>query len=146
MGEHRTNASIERVAMAGLPDNSSNGFGFNVINGILYAGELPRSATPFDYYFLSGRLIVRNSSFRGMVDGVGTDGFFKDSDCIEPRRRQQGRWLSRAAAIDPRTLLGPVPTHTRSSWAHEPRKSRVLCQTASYCWQYTGRNVHAVRW
>src|SRR5262249_1356750 len=61
MGKHPTDVSIDRISIEGLPDNSPNSFGivlgfgvgFNVVNEIIYTGELPRSSTPFDYYFLS---------------------------------------------------------------------------------------------
>lgn len=82
MGQHPTNVTVDRVAIQGSPDSSPNSFGFNVINGILYAGELPRSTALFDEYFLSGHLTVRDCSFSAMVDGVGQDGFFKDSRVI----------------------------------------------------------------
>jgi parallel beta-helix repeat protein len=87
MGQHPTNTAIDRITIEGLPDNSSTSFGaifgfpvsFNVVNGVIYTGELPRSSTPFDYYFLSGTLTVRNSSFKTMIDGVSTDGFRRDN-------------------------------------------------------------------
>lgn len=87
MGQHPTNVAIDRISIEGLPDNSSTSFGvtfgfpvsFNVVNGVIYTGELPRSSTPFDYYFLSGALTVRNSSFKTIFDGVSTDGFRRDN-------------------------------------------------------------------
>jgi hypothetical protein len=80
MGKHPTKVQIESIAMEGLSDDSSTSLGgFNVNNGIIYTGELPRSSTPFDYYFLSGSLTVRNSSFKSMVDGVSQDGFLQSS-------------------------------------------------------------------
>jgi len=85
MGQHPTDVSIDRISIEGLPDNSPNSFGivvgfgvgFNVVNEIIYTGELPRSATPFDYYFLTGSLTVRNSSFKMAIDGVSQDGFLR---------------------------------------------------------------------
>jgi hypothetical protein len=87
MGQHPTDVSIDRISIEGLPDNSPTSFGivvgfpvgFNVVNEIIYTGELPRSTTPFDYYFLSGSLSVRNSSFRMALDGVSQDGFLTSS-------------------------------------------------------------------
>jgi hypothetical protein len=87
MGQHPTDVSIDRISIEGLPDNSPTSFGiqvgfpvgFNVVNGVIYTGELPRSSTPFDYYFLSGSLTVRNSSFKTMFDGVSQDGFLQSS-------------------------------------------------------------------
>lgn len=78
-GQHPTNVCIDRIAVEGLPDDSPTSFGFNVINGVVYSGELPRSTTPFDYYFMSGTLTVRNSSFKTMWDGVSQAGFLKDT-------------------------------------------------------------------
>jgi len=90
MGQRRTNAYIDRVAIEGLPDDSPTSWGFNVINGVIYTGELPRSQTPFDYYFLSGTLAVRNSSFKTMFDGVSQDGFLKESRVTVGGSRSQG--------------------------------------------------------
>jgi hypothetical protein len=83
MGQHSTDVSIDRISVEGLPDDSPNSFGvtfgypvsFNIVNAVIYTGELPRSSTPFDYYFLSGTLTVRNSSFKTAFDGVSMDGF-----------------------------------------------------------------------
>lgn len=87
MGQHRTDVSIDRISIEGLPDDSPCSFGivvgfgvgFNVVNEIIYTGELPRSHTPFDYYFLSGSLTVRNSSFSNAIDGISQDGFLQSS-------------------------------------------------------------------
>jgi hypothetical protein len=80
MGQHRTNAYIDRIAIEGLPDDSPTSLlGFNVVNGVIYTGELPRSTTPFDYYFLSGTLTVRNSFFKTTDVGVSQDGFVKNT-------------------------------------------------------------------
>jgi hypothetical protein len=76
MGQSRTDVSIDRVAIAGAADTSIGSFaGYNLANGVIYAGELPRSSAPFDYYWLTGSLTVRNSTFTGLFDGVSTDGF-----------------------------------------------------------------------
>lgn len=83
MGQHRTNASVQSVTMEGALDNSPNSLsGFTVYNAMLYAGELPRSRTPFDYYFLSGTFSVSNSTFKTMYDGPAMDGFMKDSHIV----------------------------------------------------------------
>lgn len=90
MGQHPTDVSIDRISIEGLPDNSPNSFGivvgfgvgFNVVNEIIYTGELPRSSTPFDYYFLTGSLTVRNSSFKMALDGVSQDGFLQASHIV----------------------------------------------------------------
>jgi hypothetical protein len=70
MGSLPTHAAIDRVNVEGLTDGSPTSSGFNLINGAIFVGELPRSSTPFDYYVLSGSLTVRNSSFNTMDDGV----------------------------------------------------------------------------
>jgi hypothetical protein len=80
MGKERTNVTIDRVAVEGAADGADSSiYGFNLVNGILYAGELPRSATPLDLYVLSGSFVVRNSSFASMLDGVGQGGFVSSS-------------------------------------------------------------------
>ncbi len=76
MGQHSVAVTVDHVAVEGRHDTSVTSFdGYNLVNGILYAGELPRSSTPFDYYTLSGSLVVRASSFTTMDSGVGADGF-----------------------------------------------------------------------
>ena len=80
MGTERTDVAIDRVAVEGAADGADSSiYGFNLVNGILYAGELPRSATPLDLYVLSGSFVVRNSSFASMLDGVGQGGFVSSS-------------------------------------------------------------------
>ena len=76
MGQYRTNAHLNRVSISGMPDPN---FGYNLGNGVIFAGEFPRSETDLDYYFLSGTFSVTNSSFSTMFDGVLADGFFTDS-------------------------------------------------------------------
>ena len=72
MGERRTDATVERVAIEGREDPSDMGFwGFNVANAITYAGELPTgSGIAFDYYPIGGRLSVRSSRFESVLSGV----------------------------------------------------------------------------
>ncbi len=42
MGQYRTNASVERVAISGMHDNGDTSeSGFNVAFGVLFAGEFP---------------------------------------------------------------------------------------------------------
>lgn len=79
MGKYPTNVTVDRIRVEGLPDNSSTSTGFNVINGVVFPGEFPRSSNPFDYYFLSGTLTVRNSSFKSMDDGVAAGAFLTSS-------------------------------------------------------------------
>jgi parallel beta-helix repeat protein len=76
MGQYRTNASLVRVAVSGMADNNG---GTNVANGVIFAGEFPRSETDLDYYFLTGTFSVTNSSFNTMLNGILADGFFTDS-------------------------------------------------------------------
>lgn len=71
MGNQPTHATVDHINVQGLTDSSPTTLsGFNLINGVIFVGELPRSSQPFDYYFLSGSLAVRNSSFSTMSDGV----------------------------------------------------------------------------
>lgn len=78
-GQYPTNAGVDRISVEGLPDHSPTSFGFNLVNGVFFAGEFPRSSAPFDYYFLSGSLTVRNSSFKSMDDGVAAGAFLTSS-------------------------------------------------------------------
>jgi len=83
MGQNRTNASVQRVTFKGKPDTSSTSCpDFNFCNATIFAGEFPKSQTPFDYYFLSGSFSVSNSSFSNVWLGVGADGFRKDSSVV----------------------------------------------------------------
>jgi hypothetical protein len=77
MGQH-ANAYIDRIHMEGLPD-PTNAYGFNVLNALHFTGEFPRSLTRWDWYFLSGSLTVRNSSFKNATVGVSQDGFVTSS-------------------------------------------------------------------
>ena len=80
MGQRRADVSVDRVSIQGQHDTAATSLGgFNLVNGVTYTGELPRSATPFDYFTLTGSLTVRSSSFKTMYDGVGTDGFVSSS-------------------------------------------------------------------
>jgi hypothetical protein len=76
-GRH-ANVCVERVHIEGLPD-PTNGFGYNLVNAIHFGGEFPRSATPWDWYFLSGSFTVRNSSVRNSTVSVSQDGFVTSS-------------------------------------------------------------------
>lgn len=83
LGQYRTNASVERVAISGVHDDSDTGlFGFNLGNGVHISGELPRSHTFLDFYSLSGTFSISNSSFKTMYSGGGIDGFGKDIHCV----------------------------------------------------------------
>ncbi len=80
MGQNRTNASVQRVTVKGAVDNSATSCpDFNFCNAVIFAGEYPRSQTPFDYYFLSGTFSVTNSMFSNVALGAGADGFLEDS-------------------------------------------------------------------
>lgn len=79
MGQH-ANAYVDRIHVEGSPDPTNVlGFGFNVVNGVHFTGEFPRSLTAFDWYFLSGSYTVRNSSFKSTFDGVSQDAFVKSA-------------------------------------------------------------------
>jgi len=70
MGNMPTYATVDRINVQGSTDDSPTSTGFNILNGVIFVGELPRSSQPFDYFVLSGSLKVRNSSFSTMDDGV----------------------------------------------------------------------------
>lgn len=82
-----TNVHIDRIEEEGRPDDTS-GFGYNVNNGVMYAGELSSSSdnpitttcgSAGGFYFLSGSYTVRSSSFKSMGDGVSQDGCVRSS-------------------------------------------------------------------
>lgn len=76
MSPGREDATVDRVSIQGLPDNSPTTIsGFNLVNGVTFPGEFPRSATPFDYYFMTGSFTVRNSFFNTMGFGAAEGGF-----------------------------------------------------------------------
>jgi hypothetical protein len=77
-GQH-ANAYVDRVHAEGLADPTNTLVGFNVVSGVHFTGEFPRSSTPIDWYFLSGSYTVRNSSFKNMNDGVSQDAYVKSS-------------------------------------------------------------------
>jgi hypothetical protein len=80
MGQNRTNASVQRVTVEGMPDTSVTSCpDFNFCNAVIFAGEFPRAVTPFDYYFLSGKFSLSNSYFKNVQTGVIADAFLKDS-------------------------------------------------------------------
>ena len=83
MGQYSTNASVERVAITGMPDNSDTGlYGHNVNNGAAFLGEFPRSQTPFDFYFLSGTFSVTDSYFKNVSSGTEGASFLRDSHMV----------------------------------------------------------------
>jgi hypothetical protein len=77
MGQH-ANVEVDRIHLEGLPD-PTNGYDFNVVNGVHFTGEFPRSPTPWDWYFLSGSFTVRSSSFKNAAVGISQDGFVTSS-------------------------------------------------------------------
>jgi hypothetical protein len=80
MGQNRTNASVQRVTVEGMPDTSVTSCpDFNFCNAVIFAGEFPKAVTPFDYYFLSGKFSLSNSYFKNVQTGVIADAFLKDS-------------------------------------------------------------------
>ena len=79
MGINPTNACLDRIAIEGLPDDSPTSSGFNIFQGVSYAGELPRSTTEYDFYFLSGTFTVSDSFFKSVGYCLELDGFLKDN-------------------------------------------------------------------
>ncbi|MGO9404292.1 MAG: hypothetical protein ACLPVW_12580 [Terriglobales bacterium] len=53
-GQYPTYVSIDRIRMEGQPSELSTDWGYNVVNGVHYSGEFPRSSAPYDFYFLTG--------------------------------------------------------------------------------------------
>ncbi len=90
MGQYsKTNVHIDRLEVEGRPDETCGGF--NVLNGIMYTGELSgSSANPVTlpcgaaggFQFVSGSYIVRNSSFKMMGNGVSQDGCVRSTHVV----------------------------------------------------------------
>jgi hypothetical protein len=79
MGQNPTDVTIERIRMEGQPSALSTDWGYNVVNGVDYSGQLPRSPARFDYYFLSGSLTVQSSFFSNLFVAVGQGAFSTSS-------------------------------------------------------------------
>lgn len=102
MGQNPTQASIDRVSIQGQPDMTATsygvafgyGAGFNLVNGVIFTGELPRSSNPYDYYFLSGSLKVQRSSFNNVFDGVSQQGFLQSSQITIGGQGEAGNQFS----------------------------------------------------
>ncbi len=117
-GQRRIDVCIDRIVIEALPDDSPTSFGFNVINGMVFAGWLPRSTTRFDYYFLSRTLTVRNSSFNNTLAGVGEGGFLKNIRVIVGGSYSAGNIFENVAVgIDMESAEGSVTeiSYNRSS-------------------------------
>lgn len=82
MAHERASLTVERVVFEGRVDPDPSGAGYNTLNGVILAGELPRSRTPLDYHTMSGSLTVRACSFRHMYDGPGMSGFVQDGAIV----------------------------------------------------------------
>lgn len=82
MGQFRTNAAVERVAIEGTLDDTTPFFGVNLLNGTCYNGDLPKSSLFHDAFDLSGTFTVSASSFKTVADAIpvgGGAGVVKDS-------------------------------------------------------------------
>ena len=79
MGQNPTDVTIERIRMEGQPSALSTDWGYNVVNGVDYSGQLPRSPARFDYYFLSGSFTVQSSFFNNLFVAVSQDAFSTSS-------------------------------------------------------------------
>lgn len=66
------NVTVDRIAVEGQPAPGTY-WGYNILNGIHYSGELPRSSTPYDNYCLSGSYTVRSSYFNNTAVGISQD-------------------------------------------------------------------------
>jgi hypothetical protein len=84
MGRNPTNAAVRRVAIEGAPDHTATNCrpNNNLCNAVIFAGEFPRSHTPFDFYFLSGTFSVSSSHFKNVQLGTVADGFIQDSRIV----------------------------------------------------------------
>jgi len=85
MGQSRTNATVERVAIQGTPDDTTLFYGVNLLNGLGYNGDLPKSNVFHDAYPLSGNLTVSASSWMTVGDAIfvgGGSSVVKDSRII----------------------------------------------------------------
>jgi hypothetical protein len=83
MGKNPTKAVVRRVSFEGTPDQSATSCpNYNFCNAVIYAGEFPRSHTPFDYYFLSGTFSVSNSHFKNVSLGTVADGFLQNCTVV----------------------------------------------------------------
>ena len=138
MGKRRADVSVDRVAIEGQHDKAATSLGgFNLGNGVIFTGELPRSATSFDYYTLTGSLTVRSSSFKTMYDGVGTDGFISSSEVTIGGSSSAGNHFDDiAAGIDLASAEGSVfevltnvSTVRSTGWPWSPG-SRSSCRAA----------------
>ena len=83
MGKNPTNAVVRRVSFEGMRDQSATSCpNYNFCNAVIYAGEFPRSHTPFDYYFLSGTFSVSNSHFKNVSLGTVADAFLQNCTVV----------------------------------------------------------------
>ena len=83
MGKNPTNAVVRRVSFEGMRDQSATSCpNYNFCNAVIYAGEFPRSQTPFDYYFLSGMFSVSNSHFKNVSLGTVADAFLQNCTVV----------------------------------------------------------------
>ena len=80
MGTTKTNVCVEGISIEGLPDDSPTSWGFNVVNGVYFAGELARSTVDLDYYHLSGSFTVRNTSMKSTGTGAAVGGYIQDAN------------------------------------------------------------------
>ena len=87
MGQHPTNLYIDDVDVEGRPDDTTF-FGYNVLNGIMYTGELNSSSVDpttlpcgaaGGFYWLSGSYTVRNSSVKTIFSAITQDGCVRSS-------------------------------------------------------------------
>jgi len=81
LGDRSMSASVDRVSVTGLEDNSATnlGCGFNVMQGIVFDGWLPISPWNQTYATLSGSFAVRNSSVKTSCEGIVVTGQVKSS-------------------------------------------------------------------
>jgi hypothetical protein len=79
---HAGNASVDRVSVTGSADHATTnlgydlfgGYGFSVLQGIMFDGWLPAAPGSSDFATRSGTFTVRNSSVRTVGDAVIAGG------------------------------------------------------------------------
>lgn len=83
-GQHPMNVRLDRIALEGRPDLDPQGldFGYNVVNGVSFGGDLLRDTPEIQYLPLSGTFAMRNCEIRSVAAGLCNYFFFKDARVV----------------------------------------------------------------
>jgi hypothetical protein len=74
------NVHVDRILVEGMPDDSPTSYsGFNVFNGITFAGDLLKDTPDVQYLPLSGNFTVRNCTIRSVGAGLCNYFFFENA-------------------------------------------------------------------